>query len=229
MLAQLPSWMLDDDMFRRFVSLFQSIATTFLEHADQLEYVFDPALAPTGMVRHMGRWLGIDVPDVDERLQRELVLEMSRLSQWRGTSRRLRRLLELVSGGPIEVTDSGGAYRDGQAPGNVPHVHIRMASTGWTDEVHVLDLVRRELPAFVGFELWVGATRLWPVGPPPDAGGSGIVTCPDCGAATELPVIQMEAGEFCATCDYPLFWATDRTAHPANDLEPVERPWLDEI
>ena len=229
MLAQLPPWMLDDDLFRRFVSLFQSIATTYLEQADQLEYVFDPAVAPPAMVRQMGRWLGLDVPD-DVTHQRELVLEMSKLSQWRGTSRqRVRRVLELISGDTVEVTDSGGTYRDGEAPGNDPYVQIRIASTGWTDEGHVLDLVRRELPAFVGFELWIGATRRWPVAAPPDGGGSATITCTACGLPSALPAIRMAADEFCSVCDFPLFWAKDLPADGTQDLEPIERPWLDQI
>lgn len=34
-----------------------------------------------------------------------------------------------------------------------------------------------------------------------------IITCPDCGTMTELAQLGRDAGEFCATCDYPLFWA----------------------
>jgi hypothetical protein len=111
---------------------------------------------------------------------------------------------------------------------NVPHVQIRVASTGSTDERNLLDLVRRELPAFVELELWIGATRRWPVAPPPDGDGSGDVTCQDCGLTTALPVIRMTADEFCSVCDYPLFWVSNRPARGVEEVEPIDRPWLDE-
>lgn len=213
LLAQLPSWMLDDDLFRRFVSLFQTLATTHLEHADQLEHVFDPTVAPAGMVRLMSDWIGLDVldPDLDEERQRAIVLEMAELARWRGTRHRLQRVLELITDEPVEIDDSGGVYPQGQVPGKAPHVAIRLVSTGWADGPQLLDLVNRELPASVSFELWIGTTQLWPRAEPPDDDESALVTCPQCGAPVpELAVMQMAANEFCAVCDFPLFWAQDR-------------------
>lgn len=32
------------------------------------------------------------------------------------------------------------------------------------------------------------------------------IVCPECGTRTELPAIRRSADEFCAHCDYPLFW-----------------------
>ena len=46
LLAQLPVGMLEDDFFVRFVSIFQQVATTMLEDADNIEYVLDPTGAP---------------------------------------------------------------------------------------------------------------------------------------------------------------------------------------
>ena len=45
----------DDDFFARFVSMFEAIATTPLDHVDQLEHVFDLTVAPPVMVRARGR------------------------------------------------------------------------------------------------------------------------------------------------------------------------------
>ncbi|WP_041298226.1 hypothetical protein [Ilumatobacter coccineus] len=33
------------------------------------------------------------------------------------------------------------------------------------------------------------------------------VTCPECGAETEMLAVRRAADEFCSQCDYPLFWA----------------------
>jgi phage tail-like protein len=221
MLAQLPSWMLADDLFRRFASMFQVVATTYLEHVDQLEQVFDPAVAPSNMVRAMGRWIGVDLVDaaLDERLQREIVLAMAELPRWRGTRFGLQSVLELISGEPAEVTDSGGVYFDGEAPGRPPHVAIRVRSTGWTDAEHMLEFVRRELPVSVTFELWVGDEQLWPA-PSRDVVVLAGITCPQCLTPSVLQTVRMAADEFCQTCDFPLFWAPGGVAPGSSGEAP---------
>ncbi len=44
-----------------------------------------------------------------------------------------------------------------------------------------------------------------------------MVECPGCGATYELSRVQKTAAEFCAGCDYPLFWATRRA--PIDEAE----------
>jgi hypothetical protein len=44
-----------------------------------------------------------------------------------------------------------------------------------------------------------------------------VVECPGCGATYELGRVQKTAAEFCAGCDYPLFWATRRA--PIDEAE----------
>jgi hypothetical protein len=39
------------------------------------------------------------------------------------------------------------------------------------------------------------------------------VVCPSCGTPARVDGVRREAADFCATCDYPLFWAVER--HPA--------------
>ncbi len=38
------------------------------------------------------------------------------------------------------------------------------------------------------------------------------IVCPECGTRTELPAIRRSADEFCAHCDYPLFWVQSALA-----------------
>ena len=168
LLAQLPSWMREDDFFARFVSMFEVIATTHLDHVDQLEHVFDLNVAPPEMVRALGRCMGVDLldPGLDETVQREVLIEMGLLARLQGTKRRLTRVLELVTRERVEVIDSGAVVIDGGAPPAPPHVRIRVESTGWMDEDDLVALVRRELPASVTFELWLGDRPLWPAPEP---------------------------------------------------------------
>lgn len=164
LLWQLPVGMTDDDFFVRFVTIFQRLADTVLDQVDNLPYMFDPTVAPDNMVRQMGEWFGVDWIDssLDDRLQRQLVLGYADLIRWRGTKIGLRKLLQLLTGGPVEVQDSGGVFAKEEAPGGPPHVRLDVMSTGWNNTDDLIRIVRAELPATVTFDLWVGADQVWP-------------------------------------------------------------------
>jgi phage tail-like protein len=164
LLHQLPVGMVEDDFLYRFVSIFQRVADTAMNQIDTLPHVFDPTVAPEPMVQTMARWLGVEWLDssLDGRLQREIVLRYSELIQWRGTKRGLTRLLELLSGAPATVRDSGGIFPEGESPAAAPHVRIDVESTGWNSTADLVRIVRDELPASVTFDLWVAGTRAWP-------------------------------------------------------------------
>lgn len=168
LLQQLPVAMVEDDFLARFLMIFQTIADTELHQIDTLHHVFDPAVAPDAMVRTMGSWVGIDWVDssLPDELQRDLVRGYSGQLRWRGTRRGIRQLLELISGGPASVLDSGGVYAEGEAPVTDPFVVLKVDQLGWATEDDLLRIVRNELPANVVFELYVGARRIWP--PEPD-------------------------------------------------------------
>lgn len=165
LLDQLPLSMLDDDFLVRFVSIFQELGDTFMLQADNIEHVVDVSVAPDHMVRYLGHWIGAQelldesMPDV---LQRRIVRESGQILPWRGTTTGVRHVLELITGTPVEVEDSGGVYEEDQAPDNPGHVRITVESTGWANEADFLQLVRAQLPAFVTFELFVGERRIWP-------------------------------------------------------------------
>ena len=224
MVRQVPRWMLEDDVFRRVVEAFERLGSTHLEHADQLEHVFDPSVAPPSMVRLMGHWIGIDLidPALPELLQRELVREVARLAGWRGTRYGLQGVLELVTREPVDVVDPAATYEEGaEAPSAGGCVVIRVGSTGWIDEPHFVELVRREVPANVPFELWLGDRRLWPAEPAAEDGAAtGTIACPQCGQPADAGPIRMAASEFCTVCDYPLFWVLGRREPADVAVEP---------
>lgn len=164
MQAQLPMGMLDDDFLRRFVGIFQEMASSLLDGADNLDNVVDVTVTPAPLVPWLGSWLGITSIDASlpHELQRRIVRETARMLAWRGTRRGLEAFLSLITGGPVEVVESGGVRREGEAPAAAPAVVMRVASTGWVPEEDFVTLVRDELPAHVGFALFVGERRLWP-------------------------------------------------------------------
>jgi phage tail-like protein len=164
LLNQLPVGMLDADFFVRFVSIFQTVGSSLLENADNIDYLTDVTVAPDAMVRWLGSWIGTDTidPSLEDELQRRIVASAAATLTWRGTVAGLKRFLELSSGGPAEVVDGGGVWRDGEAPSDTAWVRMTVQSTGWMDENDFIDLVRDEVPAHVYPELYVGERRVWP-------------------------------------------------------------------
>jgi phage tail-like protein len=168
LLGQLPMGMLDDDFFVRFVSIFQEVATTLLEGADNIANIVDLTVAPPEVVRFLGTWLGISAIDASlpEQLQRRLVRQAGRSLAWRGTRRGLEGFLSALTGGPVEIDDTGAVVRarsDEAASEQRPrHVSVRVASLGWLSEADLLALVADEVPANVTFELFLGERQLWP-------------------------------------------------------------------
>jgi phage tail-like protein len=165
LIDQLPLAMLEDEFLVRFLGIFQELADGYLLQVDNIEHTVDMTVAPDRMVRALGAWIGtppID-PSLPDEVQRRIVREYGQMLQWRGTAMGLRHLLEMVTDAPAEITDSGGVYREGEAPDNPAHVKIKVESSGWTTEDDLLDLVRSELPAAVSFELSIGDRTIWPV------------------------------------------------------------------
>ncbi len=165
---QLPVGMTDDDFLMRFLGIFQSVSDTVLHQIDTLPHMFDPAVAPDEMVRLMSRWLGIELIDssLDDAIQREIVMEYSKLLKWRGTRHGMQRMLEAITKGPVTVSDNGGVYAEGEAPRTTPHVRIELGSTGWATEEDIIIMVRTELPASCTFELLVAGELVWPIQDP---------------------------------------------------------------
>jgi phage tail-like protein len=167
LIGQLPMGMMDDSFFVRYISLFQEVATTLLEDADNIPNVVDVTVAPLPVVRWLGSWIGFTSIDssLPDDLQRRLVREASRILAWRGTRRGLEQFLEVVTGAPAEITESGAILREGEAPNDAPFVRMTVTSTGWLSDEDFIELVADEIPANVTFDLFVGDRQLWPVLP----------------------------------------------------------------
>jgi phage tail-like protein len=174
LIHQLPVGMVDDEFLVRFLSIFQNLSDTVLDQVDALPHNFDPAVAPDGMVRLMGRWIGLDWidPSLADETQRRTVQEYSQLLKWRGTRRGMEQLLEIITGAPATVRDSGGVFHEGEAPAAEPHVRLEVESTGWAQEADLIRIVKAELPASVTFELLVAGRTIWP--PAPSGGGEHV-------------------------------------------------------
>lgn len=165
LLNQLPAGMLTEDFFVRFVRIFQEQAGTLLAHADNLPYLADRTITPLAMVRWMSQWLGLSGIDdsFSDPVQRRILATAGATLQWRGTTKGLRLLLELFSGGPVTVSEGGGVFERGTAPVGPAWVVMEVQSTGLLEETDFLRLVLDEVPAHVHAEIWVGERRAWPL------------------------------------------------------------------
>lgn len=163
MLNQLPVGMLDSDFFVRFVSIFQELGETLFADADNIDNIVDLNVAPEEILRWLGSWIGVDTidPSLPDELQRRIVRSSAQTLAWRGTASGLRRYLELASGGPAEVTDGGGVWRDGDSPADTAWVRMSVQSTGWMPLADFVTLVRDEVPAHVRAELRVAGELVW--------------------------------------------------------------------
>lgn len=164
---QLPAPLAEDPFLRRFLGIFDELSRSVQLDVDGLGHVIDPSVAPPVFVRWLGGWLGIESidPSSPELRQRELVTAMGRFLWWRGTASGLKGMLELLTGGPVEVVDGGGIHLRGEAPAGTRWARVRVETTGSTTEEHLVSLIRAEVPADVEFELRVGDRRIWPPRP----------------------------------------------------------------
>jgi phage tail-like protein len=164
LLAQLPIGMMEDDFFCRFVGIFQEMASTLVDGADNIGNVLDLTVTPEPMVQWLGSWIGAVGVDTSlpSSTQRRLVRAAGEMLAWRGTVRGLRQLLELISGAPAHIEEGGGVHAEGDAPVEPAWVRVHVLSTGWLTEEDFLRIVRDEVPAHAALEVWAGSQKIWP-------------------------------------------------------------------
>lgn len=161
----MPAPFAEDGFLRRFLGIFDELSQSVQLGVDGLEHLADPSVAPPVLVRWLGGWLGVESidPSAPELRQRALVIALGRLLWFRGTTTGIEGLLELLTGGTVDVTDSGGVFARGSAPAVNPRmvwVHVHRA--GRASDEHLLAVVRSEIPVDVSFELRVGDRLVWP-------------------------------------------------------------------
>jgi phage tail-like protein len=159
---QLPVGMLNSDFFVRFVSLFQEMSETLMDGADQIDHVADATVTPVPMLGHLASWIGVQTVDASlpEDLQRLILRSSAKSLAFRGTRRGLAGYLEMLSGGPVEVTDGGGVWIEGEAPDDAAWVRMSVPGTGHLSEDEFVALIRDEIPANVRAELFVNGRKV---------------------------------------------------------------------
>ncbi|WP_412743500.1 phage tail protein [Krasilnikovia sp. MM14-A1004] len=143
----LPAVYQEEDPFVvRFTGGLDDVLAPVISTLDNLDAYVDPLLAPEDFLDWLAGWVGVTVNDnAPLPLHRATVARAAELHRLRGTVTGLRAALELLTGGHVDITESGGVtWSDtpgAPAPGD-PHpwvrVHVRVpADLGWSpDALH---------------------------------------------------------------------------------------------
>lgn len=163
---QLPPGMVDEDFFRRFVTIFEEQADTLQAHGDNLEALADTRLAPAAMLPWLASWIGVRALDgadgSDDARQRDLLRAWAATLSSRGTPAALRTVLTALCGPGVVLTEGGGVFAEGTCPVDTAWLDVSLPSTGGLDDRSLLALVLDELPAHVRTTVRVAGTQIYP-------------------------------------------------------------------
>lgn len=106
----LPAIYQEEDPFvLRFTGALDEVLAPAMSTLDCLEAYVDPRLAPEDFLEWLAGWVGVLVDErASEQRRRDLVANAVALHRMRGTAAGLRAQLELLTGGTVDVVDSGG-------------------------------------------------------------------------------------------------------------------------
>jgi phage tail-like protein len=131
---RLPSVFREDPFTVRFVSAFDGLLAQVFTILDCLEGYLDPTLAPADFVAWLAGWVAVDLDETwSDQQQRRLVAQAVALHRWAGTLRGLTEQIQVLIGGDVVVTDSGGCTWSRTAASTLPGrdgaaVHVRVRS-----------------------------------------------------------------------------------------------------
>lgn len=154
---RMPSVYTDDDFTQRFTQALDEVIAPVFTVLDCFAAYLDPRLAPADFVDWLAQWVALDLDESWTAAQRrELVARAVRLHRFRGTRRGLAEHVWLLTGGRVDIADSGGIAvsprPSGPIPGSSPaHVliRIRVADPDAVDRARITAAVRRMVPAHV--------------------------------------------------------------------------------
>jgi len=154
---QLPAVYAEDPFVQGFTGALDEVLAPVLSTLDNFSGYLDPGLAPEDFVGWLAHWVALRVDESWSPAQlRQLVTRSVELHRWRGTQRGLAEHVRLLTGGAVEVTDSGGVVAAQQPGAPLPdpgpawvQVRVRVPEPGRIDEGRLRATVVDAVPAHV--------------------------------------------------------------------------------
>jgi phage tail-like protein len=163
LVGQLPQAMARDRVIEGFVHACQEVADGLRHRVESVEHELDVDLAAPEMLTFVASWLGVPAETIEgpgRDAQRRLIRAVGQVLGWRGTRRGVETLLEALTGGRVDVSDSGGIFgRDDPLPAADDVVRVSLAHTGGLSEHQILAFLADELPVGTRVELQVRAPK----------------------------------------------------------------------
>jgi phage tail-like protein len=109
LIETLPALFQDDGFTQRFVSAFDAALAPIFATLDNLAWYFDPWLAPEDFLEWLAGWFGMTLDEswsVERR--RTLVAKAYDFYRMRGTPSGLKAQVEALTGGTVELHETGG-------------------------------------------------------------------------------------------------------------------------
>ncbi len=117
----LPAVYLEDPFTQRFTAALDDVLAPVFLALDSFGSYLDPDLTPEDFLSWLAGWVAFGVDEsAGLALRRDLVRHAVDLHRWRGTARGLAEHVRLLTGGEVEVDDSGGCGYSEEPGGVLP-------------------------------------------------------------------------------------------------------------
>ena len=117
----LPSLYQEDDFTQRFVSAFDAALAPIFAALDNFPAYLDPWLAPEDFLEWLGGWFGIVLDESwSPARRRALVSRAFEFYRMRGTGSGLKEQVEVLTGGQVELHETGGVASSTTAGAALP-------------------------------------------------------------------------------------------------------------
>ncbi|MGH3695405.1 MAG: phage tail protein [Pseudonocardiaceae bacterium] len=159
----LPGVYLEDSLAQRFTEGLDTVLAPVFVTLDCLDAYLDPWLTPGDFLPWLASWVGIELDETwPESRQRAIVAAAARLHCDQGTHRGLVEYLQLLTGGEVELIESGGT-RWSAEPGTSPpgettpllQVIVRVSDPNSVNRARLDHAVRDASPAHLPHQIQV--------------------------------------------------------------------------
>lgn len=159
----LPGVYLEDPLAQRFTEGLDTVLAPVFLTLDCLDAYLDPWLTPRDFLPWLASWLGIELDETwPDARRRAMVATASGLHRDRGTHRGLVAYLRVLTGGEVELTESGGtrwSAEPGTAPPGMPtpqlQVTVRVSDPSTVNRARLEQAVRDARPAHLPYQVQV--------------------------------------------------------------------------